>query len=728
MSDREPVRRRLEIFLLLATLIIPLALGFAWGARPAPNVYAAINSARGLALGGQVDSCSPLSLLALRTLARLGVPLPQVALISSVLGWGAAALAIYAAGRGVRRPVAAVAAASLLLLNPIIVSAPGTGSHWAVALAWVAIAAATKKRWGLQSGALALLLLVHFDWGALGAAAVMLTGQWAARRRFPLWACLTLATVAAAAWLTGAPLPPFNPGAAELWPIARQLWGESDFYWLFLPPVLLGLGAVRREWIMWLAGAGALLLSADAIAGGMAVALGLFLTGLGVDWAVEQIKRRGSAQLERSALATGAALLIGLPLLLAQASSLWQRYQLRPLVRQQLEQEAAEWLRVHTAQKAPILASARVGCLAGRPTLAWDGSSSNPAESKRLANILVERPPQYCVSQNSLAWGRLTRTSWFQDNYASLATFASPYDSASPITIWGYRSTKFDSGERRPLNVQLPGQANLTGCRYWPERVTPGGAVYVTLFWQAPHPIGNSFQPVVRVVSPDDGTAWAQLDGSTRRSVLADWRQTGWIAVERFVLTTTADIPIGAYNLDLAALTPDRERFLPFYQNEDTSPLDRVILGTVIVPWKGEMGQAQPVDARFGEQIKLTALDAPDSLAPGAEFDVTLYWEAQHPPDNDYVVFVHLLDAEGQIAAGHDGPPLEGRYPTTAWLPGDVVPDTHHLALPAAAPPGAYRLQVGMYTWPSLERLPVWDSQGAEQADRAIVLQSIQVR
>jgi hypothetical protein len=39
-----------------------------------------------------------------------------------------------------------------------------------------------------------------------------------------------------------------------------------------------------------------------------------------------------------------------------------------------------------------------------------------------------------------------------------------------------------------------------------------------------------------------------------------------------------------------------------------------------------------------------------------------------------------------------------------------------------------YRLQVGMYRWPSLERLPVWDSGGIEQVDRVIVLQSIEVR
>jgi hypothetical protein len=91
-------------------------------------------------------------------------------------------------------------------------------------------------------------------------------------------------------------------------------------------------------------------------------------------------------------------------------------------------------------------------------------------------------------------------------------------------------------------------------------------------------------------------------------------------------------------------------------------------------------------------------------------------------------VFVHLLDADGRLVAQHDGPPMEGRYPATAWLPGDVVPDVHRIALGPDTPAGTYQLQVGMYGWPSLERLPIWDEHGVEQINGVIVLQSVQVQ
>jgi hypothetical protein len=136
----------------------------------------------------------------------------------------------------------------------------------------------------------------------------------------------------------------------------------------------------------------------------------------------------------------------------------------------------------------------------------------------------------------------------------------------------------------------------------------------------------------------------------------------------------------------------------------------------------------RPVKADFGHQITLLGFETVDSTSPGTEFDVKLYWEAQQPPEDDYFVFVHLLDANGQPIAQHDGPPMGGRYPPSAWLPGDIVPDVHRIALSPDMPLGMYRLQVGMYRWPSLERLPVWNEQGTEQTDRVMALQSIQVQ
>ncbi len=670
---RLKIKSRLKIALWLALVVTPLAIGLAWGTPYDDSAYAAFRCARDLARGEQALPGASLYLLTLWLPARLGIPLPQIGLVLSALGWGAAAAAIYAVGQAMERPLAAVVSATLVAFNPAIVSTLGTEVSWTVALAWLAVSATVSKRWRVQTGALALMLLTRLDLVTLSLAALLLIVQGVRGRRFPLWTGLIL-TVVGLGWRSNS--IPVSSVAAKA----------------------------------------------------MATTLGLFMVGLGIGWIVEWVKARSIFRLDHLALTVSVALVVGAPLGMIQASSLWQRYRLRPVARWELEQQAGDWLRARAEPAATILTSERVGCLADRVAIPWDGSESGQEELTLLLQTLTKAPPDYCVSFDSIGWDHLMRTSWFQDSYEPLQMFESPYDAASPLTIWRYRFRAFDAGERRPLNARLPGGVDLVGYKYWPPRIQPGDAVYVTLFLRAAQPVTDSFRVVARIISPGDGVGWAQRETHiSHRSTLTEWWQTENVIIERFVLTTTGDILIGAYHLEVSAAEPDVEEFLPIYRDEDTSPLDKIALGYVVVPWRGEMDRAEPVRANFGDQVSLLGFEAAGSLSPGDEFDVVLYWEALRPPEDDYVVFVHLVDDEERVVASHDGPPLGGRYPTGAWLPGEIVPDARRLALDPDTPAGTYWLRAGMYGWPSLERLPVWDEQGVGQAERVVVLQSVQV-
>ena len=251
--------------------------------------------------------------------------------------------------------------------------------------------------------------------------------------------------------------------------------------------------------------------------------------------------------------------------------------------------------------------------------------------------------------------------------------------------------------------------------------------MHVTLFLQPTQSITESFRIVTRLISPIDGVSWAQHEAVIPRSNLTDLHSIGQVMVEQFVLTMTNDISIGAYHLDVSVAAHGSEGSLSIYRRSSTAALDRITLGDVIVPWQGDIGMARPVGADFGNQVTLLGFEAADSVTPGTELEVRLYWEALKPPEDDYIVFVHLLDATGQLVASHDGSPVDGRYPATTWLPGEVVPDVHRMALDPQVSVGTYWLQVGMYSWPSMERLPIWDSHGVEQVGRVIALHSVEV-
>ncbi len=109
----------------------------------------------------------------------------------------------------------------------------------------------------------------------------------------------------------------------------------------------------------------------------------------------------------------------------------------------------------------------------------------------------------------------------------------------------------------------------------------------------------------------------------------------------------------------------------------------------------------------FGQMIVLRGYRLTQT-ADGSRIQVLLYWQALRPPDFDYSVFVHLIDAAGTLVAQKDhAPGAEAGYPPTAWAPGDIVADEHVISVPPTVPAGTYRLRVGVYNWATGRQLPV---------------------
>jgi len=121
--------------------------------------------------------------------------------------------------------------------------------------------------------------------------------------------------------------------------------------------------------------------------------------------------------------------------------------------------------------------------------------------------------------------------------------------------------------------------------------------------------------------------------------------------------------------------------------------VDRSALGDVLLqaPPAGMI----PVGAVFGAQAELVGykLDPP-TLVPGQSATLTLIWRCKAEMD-PWRIFVHLDDANGtggRIHAEHD--PAQGRYPTEAWRPGDLIADAVNF-VPERFP---LRLYLGFYS------------------------------
>ena len=96
-----------------------------------------------------------------------------------------------------------------------------------------------------------------------------------------------------------------------------------------------------------------------------------------------------------------------------------------------------------------------------------------------------------------------------------------------------------------------------------------------------------------------------------------------------------------------------------------------------------------------------------DTIVPGGEVNLGLFWQTDAASDIDYTVFTQLLDGNGAFVTGYDSQPLGGYFPTSQWPADEVVTDFIRLPVPDTLAPGQYTLITGMYRLDTLERLTV---------------------
>jgi hypothetical protein len=109
-----------------------------------------------------------------------------------------------------------------------------------------------------------------------------------------------------------------------------------------------------------------------------------------------------------------------------------------------------------------------------------------------------------------------------------------------------------------------------------------------------------------------------------------------------------------------------------------------------------------PLDITFEDSIRLAGYELGEINQYGA-LPITLVWHSLALVDQDYLIELSLLDKEGVVRSMWLGHPVNGRYPTRAWEPDDVVRDTIWLPLTGVGT-GSYRLQLRLH--PSFEFAP----------------------
>ena len=107
----------------------------------------------------------------------------------------------------------------------------------------------------------------------------------------------------------------------------------------------------------------------------------------------------------------------------------------------------------------------------------------------------------------------------------------------------------------------------------------------------------------------------------------------------------------------------------------------------------------------------------PGAARPGEELTLLTSWQTGPARFLSLAMFVHLLDAAGNIVAQDDGL----GYPPHTWQPGDRFIQLARLPLPPDLPPGDYTLQFGLYDRATGARWPVLNAEGQPAGDRLLL-------
>jgi len=249
------------------------------------------------------------------------------------------------------------------------------------------------------------------------------------------------------------------------------------------------------------------------------------------------------------------------------------------------------------------------------------------------------------------------------------------------------------------------------------EAARPGGQVQITLYWRALGPVEDDARYVIRWMG--SGGQWEV----TIAPALSRW-QPGQVFQE----TVMVPVPLASQ------ATGPGQLWLGWCDGGEPMPVRAGWLA-LPDPWcplrpLTIAGTSLTGLANFGDQaLLLDAAVSPTALSPGENLQVTLRWQCVGRMTADYTVFVHLLDAGERIHGQADAQPIYGTRPTSTWREGEVIEgDVYTFPVRADAPPGTYRLEVGLYDAATMTRLHVLGEDRTPIGDRVFVPQIVEVR
>ena len=259
----------------------------------------------------------------------------------------------------------------------------------------------------------------------------------------------------------------------------------------------------------------------------------------------------------------------------------------------------------------------------------------------------------------------------------------------------------------RRVDITYGKEIKLIGYELSAQRAQPGDALTLTLYWQSLVTMDDDYSIGIHVLDTN-GREIGKRDSYPGHGMLPTrlW-YAGQIIRDEYWLPISGNATAGAAQIQVSLYSRVTKQDLPAADaqgNSITPLIAQIKIGATSQTAVPHM--QNQTNYVLNKQIALLGYD----ITPG--FQITVYWKRIAPIDNDYKVFIHLVDANGKLIAQQDRQPMNGTNPTLLWDDGEIVVDKY--VFDVANP---QKILVGMYRSDTLERLAITDATGNALGD-----------
>ncbi len=221
----------------------------------------------------------------------------------------------------------------------------------------------------------------------------------------------------------------------------------------------------------------------------------------------------------------------------------------------------------------------------------------------------------------------------------------------------------------------------LAGYNQDRQEASPGEPVLLTLFWKKRLEDPNPIDVLNLALTDSSGDSVQQW---LIPPVSVDYPPDYWPVDQSFrgqhVVQLAPDLKSGAYIFKLEGTELGRL---------NVSELDRLF---------DEPGFDSALQANFDNRAELVGITVePSDIDSTGPIVVTLVWRGLAEMPVSYRVFVHMVNERGEIVAQSDGVPAEWIRPTTGWIAGEYIVDSHLLDPESLVDGQRYELRIGLY-------------------------------